>query len=75
MKASTFDAAAAKLETIHRTSPKDFEAFAHLIDMVTNRLKKEASTERGVRGRLLSRLQARHDCAQPDGGGFEQIEP
>jgi hypothetical protein len=30
---------------------------------------------RGVRGRLLSRLQARHDCAQPDGGGFEQVEP
>lgn len=56
-------------------SPADFAAFGVMIDMVLARLNKAVATERGVRGRLLSRLQAVHDCQQPDGGHFEQIEP
>lgn len=75
MKPATFDATATQLETIHRTSPKTFAAFAQLIDGTLRRLKTEAAQDRGVRGRLLSRLQAVHDCDREDGGGFEQVEP
>ena len=75
MKAVTVDAMAAKLETIAHRSPDDFAAFGHLIDMVLDRLKKQSAVDRGVRGRLLSRLQAVHECRQPLGGQFEQIEP
>ena len=75
MKTTMLDTRCTQLETIQRRSPADFEAFGVMLDMVLERLNKGAAAERGVRGRLLSRLQAVHECRQPDGGQFEQIEP
>ncbi len=35
----------------------------------------KVSKARGIRGRLLSRLQAAHDCPEPKGGGVVQLPP
>jgi hypothetical protein len=75
MKTTTLDTRCTQLETIQRRSPKDFAALGVMVDMVLERLNKTTATERGIRGRLLSRLQAVHDCQQPDGGQFEQLPP
>jgi hypothetical protein len=75
MKSPALDAVTAKLERIQRRSPEDFKAFGVLIDQVLERLNQTMAAERGARGRLLSRLQAVHDCPCPAGGQFEQIAP
>jgi hypothetical protein len=44
--------------------------------MLITRLDGETAAKRGVRGRLLSRLQAVHECRHPEADrGFEQLEP
>ncbi len=75
MKAATLDKLTEKLERIQHLYPADFAAIDVIVDSLIRRIKEESSAARGVRGRLLSRLQAIHECRQPLGGQFEQIEP
>jgi hypothetical protein len=65
----------ANLETLLHLNPKSFEAVRTLVDEVLRTEKRHIVVECGVRGGLLSRLQAVHDCQHEDGGAFEQIEP
>lgn len=73
MKALTLDALTAKLETLGHLNPAKLQALDTIVDYAIRDEKAAVSTARGIRARLLSRLQAVHDCQQPHGGQFEQL--
>jgi hypothetical protein len=64
-----------KLETIERLNPKRYSAIAVMVEWVHQQEIERTHTERGASGRLLARLQNRHDCHREDSGRFEALEP
>jgi len=58
-----------------RLNPDRAEALIEIAEWGLSEELAKVTGGRGVRGRLLSRLQAVHDCDKPTGGGFVQLQP
>ncbi len=69
------DTLTAKIATLQRINPESFKALARITDLAVRNSRQESAARGAVSRRILSRLQAVHDCDREDGGGFEQIEP
>ena len=65
----------ATVEQLWRLNPDRADALIKIAAFAVTEEHAKVSAARGVRGRLLSRLQAVHDCGEPKGGGFVQLPP
>jgi hypothetical protein len=64
----------ATVEQLWRLDPDRADALITLAEFALKEEQAKVSAARGIRGRLLSRLQAVHDCPEPKGGGFVQLQ-
>jgi len=65
----------ATVEKLWRLNPDRADALFKIAVFAMKEEQAKISGARGIRGRLLSRLQAVHDCPEPKGGGFVQLRP
>jgi hypothetical protein len=65
----------AVMEELSHLNPDRADALLQMAEWALKEEQAKVSGARGVRGRLLSRLQAAHDCLEPKGGGFVQLPP